>query len=85
MNSNKDISGIIRDWEYQPGQTSARKIRGKDGKEKIQMRVELGLLQMETQGRPDVRDLTERYPSWITIFQDWTNTERSMALPRVSN
>lgn len=53
MNSNKDVSGIIRDWEYQPGQTSARKIKGRDGKERIQMRIELGLLQMETQGRPD--------------------------------
>lgn len=53
MNNNKDISEIIRDWEYQPGQTSARKIKGKDGKEKIQLRVELGLLQMETKGRPD--------------------------------
>ncbi len=53
MNNSEDISEIIRDWEYQPGQTSARKIRGEDGKEKIQMRVELGLLQMETEGRPD--------------------------------
>ena len=53
MNSNNDISEVIRDWEYQPGQISARKIKGKDGKEKIQMRVELGLIQMETEGRPD--------------------------------
>ncbi len=53
MNSNNDISEVIRDWKYQPGQVSARKIKGKDGKEKIQMRVELGLLQMETEGRPD--------------------------------
>lgn len=53
MNSNKDITEIIRNWEYEPSQISARKIKGKDGKEKIQMRVELGLLQMETEGRPD--------------------------------
>ena len=52
MNSN-DIGEVIRDWEYEPGQISARKIKGKDGKEKIQMRVELGLIQMETEGRPD--------------------------------
>jgi len=53
MNNNNDISEVIRDWEYESGQISARKIKGKDGKEKIQMRVELGLLQMETEGRPD--------------------------------
>ncbi len=53
MNSNNDIGEVIRDWEYEPGQISARKIKGKDGKEKIQMRVELGLIQMETEGRPD--------------------------------
>ena len=55
MNENKDISDIIGDWEYRPGENSVRKITGMDGKEKVQMRVDLGLLQMETQGRPDGR------------------------------
>lgn len=48
-----DIGDILDDWPYEPGQVTARKIRGDDGREKIQLRLDLGLLQMETSGRPD--------------------------------
>lgn len=49
----KDIQEILRNWEYQPGVFLVRKIIGDDGKEKIQVRVNLGILQMEMDGRPD--------------------------------
>lgn len=49
---NKDISGLLNQWEYDPFD-HARKIVGDDGREKIQVRVELGILQMEVDGRPD--------------------------------
>jgi hypothetical protein len=48
-----DIGSILRDWPYEPGQVTARRIRGADGREKIQLRLDLGLLQMEVDGRPD--------------------------------
>ncbi len=48
-----DISDILKDWPYDSGQISARKIRGRDGNDKIQLRLDLGLLQMEPTGRPD--------------------------------
>lgn len=48
-----DISGILRDWPYEPGKVGARRIRGSDGKDRIQLRLDLGLLQMTTTGRPD--------------------------------
>ena len=48
-----DISAILKDWPYEPGQLTARRIRGLDGREKIQLRLDLGLLQMEVAGRPD--------------------------------
>ena len=50
---DKDISLILEGWEYRPDQISVRKIIGLEGKEKIQLRLELGLLQMEADGRPD--------------------------------
>jgi len=50
---NFDISHLLEQWEYQPGQVVVRRFIGKDGVEKIQLRVDLGLLQMNTQGRPD--------------------------------
>jgi len=49
---SKDISWLFREWEYDPF-NHVRKIVGDDGKEKIQVRVELGMLQMEVDGRPD--------------------------------
>jgi hypothetical protein len=48
-----DISNLLEHWEYQPGQVVVRKFKAKDGQEKIQLRVDLGLLQMNAEGRPD--------------------------------
>lgn len=48
-----DISDILRHWPHDAGQITARKIRGRDGRWKVQMRLDLGLLQMEMDGRPD--------------------------------
>src|SRR6201986_5065216 len=48
-----DISPLLDHWAYKPGQVVVRKFKGKDGKEKIQLRVDLGLLQMNADGRPD--------------------------------
>lgn len=48
-----DITSILKDWSYEPGRLSARKVRGLDGRDKIQLRLDLGLLQMEVSGRPD--------------------------------
>ncbi len=50
---NHDISVLLRGWDYNANEVTVRKIIGVDGSEKIQMRLDLGLLQMETLGRPD--------------------------------
>lgn len=53
MARRKDIDQLLRDWPYEPGSVSARLIEVGKGREVIQMRIEMGLLQMETTGRPD--------------------------------
>lgn len=50
---NKDILPLLKGWDYEPGTINVRKISGIDGAPKLQMRVDLGLLQMEVSGRPD--------------------------------
>jgi len=50
---DKDIGPILNGWPHDPGEISVRKVRGLDGRPKIQLRLDLGLLQMETRGRPD--------------------------------
>ena len=49
----KDIAPVLQGWEYEPGTINVRKITGLDGQPKLQMRLDLGLLQMELIGRPD--------------------------------
>ena len=48
-----DISPILDGWLYEPGQVTVRRIRSDDGQTLIQLRLDLGLLQMRTAGRPD--------------------------------
>ncbi|NQU21985.1 MAG: DNA helicase UvrBC [Candidatus Nealsonbacteria bacterium] len=53
MSESQDIDQILKDWPYQPGVISARLVHAGDGREVLQMRIEMGLLQLETTGRPD--------------------------------
>ncbi len=48
-----DLQATLRDWPYEPEKISVRKILGADDVIRIQMRVEMGIVQMETLGRPD--------------------------------
>lgn len=48
-----DLSPLMQSWPYDPNKVNVRLIYGLDGHKKIQMRIDLGLLQMEVQGRPD--------------------------------
>lgn len=48
-----DISKILQEWAYEPGKINVRLIDGDDGEEKIQLRLDLGVLQMQVWGRPD--------------------------------
>ena len=48
-----DLQATLQDWPYEPEKISVRKILGTDEAVRIQMRVELGILQMEAEGRPD--------------------------------
>jgi len=49
----KDLDRVFEDWPYQPGAISARIVRCRDGRHVLQMRIEMGVLQMEMDGRPD--------------------------------
>ena len=50
---SNDIGKILENWDYRLGRVDARRVTGDDGSEKLQMRIDLGLLQMNAQFRPD--------------------------------
>ncbi len=52
---SKDITPILKGWEHEAGTINVRRIMGLDGAPKLQMRLDLGLMQMEMDGRPDGR------------------------------
>jgi hypothetical protein len=49
----RHIDNALEGWPFQPGIVQARLVHGGDNRQVIQMRVELGILQMETTHRPD--------------------------------
>src|SRR6267142_5535922 len=48
-----DLNSLLKDWPHEVGAIKVRKIIGLDGNEKLQLRIDLGILQMEMTGRPD--------------------------------
>ena len=48
-----DLSTILKDWPHENRAINVRKIMGLDGRQKLQLRIDLGVLQMELTGRPD--------------------------------
>ena len=64
----KDIQPLLDGWPYDPGKLCVRKIKGADGREKIQLRIEMGILQMEISDRPDGQR-PHGYESLLTYYQ----------------
>jgi hypothetical protein len=48
-----DLSKLLGEWPYEPGKLNVRLITGDDGEPRVQVRLDLGILQMFTEGRPD--------------------------------
>lgn len=48
-----DLTNLLSSWPHEPGRINARRVAGTDGRPKLQIRIDLGVLQMEMDGRPD--------------------------------
>ena len=53
MATPRDIDTLLKGWDFQPGEVNARFFKSRTGRELVQMRVDMGLLQMEADLRPD--------------------------------
>lgn len=65
---SKDISNLLNEWMYKPDEVMVRIVPGDDGRSKIQLRVDLGMLQMEIDGRPD-GTRPEGCESWLEYYE----------------
>jgi hypothetical protein len=53
MAKRKHIDDILRAWRHDPHSPNVRVVKGMDGRDVLQMRVDMGVLQLETEDRPD--------------------------------
>jgi hypothetical protein len=51
----RDLDDVFQGWPYEPepGEHQAREVKARDGRMVLQIRIELGVLQLEAGGRPD--------------------------------
>ena len=83
---SEDIGPIMKEWDEDTNAKNIRKIMGLDSKEKIQIRVEFGILQMEADGRPDGKrpygkeSLLEHYLSLLEDYKQEYATDKGFKL-----
>jgi hypothetical protein len=53
MARRKDLDQLFAEFPYEFGDVTARKVRASNGRQVLQLRVDMGVLQMEVSGRPD--------------------------------
>jgi hypothetical protein len=74
----RDIDEALHGWPYEPerGESVAREVRARDGRTVLQIRIELGLLQIEVEGRPDgVRP--HSFPTFLDYLRHRASTRSS--------
>lgn len=62
------LDDLLQKWAFDPATLNVRLVKGKDGRDVIQMRVDMGVLQMETTGRPDGSQF-EEYETYLDRLQ----------------
>jgi len=80
---SSDLTRLLNDWPFEPGKLNVRLIEGEDGEPRLQVRLDLGILQMFTEGRPDgVRpqgfdSLLEYHETRLDEISSQTSPEKS--------
>ena len=83
-----DLSPFLSNWDFDPTDICVRKIQGLDGRKKLQVRVDLGVMQMELNDRPDGTrphghfSLLEYYLDQLEIEQAQSGTDENFYLDR---
>jgi hypothetical protein len=75
-----DLHEVIADWNAEPGEISARVVIGRDGGELLQLRVDMGIMQMSPEGRPD----GQRYRGLPSVL-DYVEHEARLGRSRIAD
>ncbi|MFI4872521.1 MAG: UvrB/UvrC motif-containing protein [Phycisphaerales bacterium JB061] len=67
---NPDLTELLDAWKYEPGKINVRLIESGDGVSFIQVRLDLGILQMHLDGRPD-GNRPQGFESFLDMVENW--------------
>lgn len=69
---NLDLNGLLDNWDCCEDEICARLVQGRSGEQVVQLRVDLGVLQMYLDGRPD----GQRYRGMPSVYDYFEHEER---------
>ena len=69
MKRSEHLDDMLSKWPFDPNLLNVRLVKGRDGRDVIQMRIDMGILQMETTGRPDGSEVNG-YATVLEYLQD---------------
>lgn len=75
----RDIDQILKQWPFDADTFKARVVQAADGRQVLQLRLELGLLQMEVENRPDGITCDD-HPTYLDYLQTIAEDEPDLVL-----
>ena len=67
---NPDLTELLDAWKYEPGKINVRLIESSEGLSFVQVRLDLGILQMHLDGRPDGHR-PQGFESFLEMVENW--------------
>lgn len=67
---NPDLTELLNAWKYEPGKINVRLIESAEGMSFVQVRLDLGILQMHLDGRPDGQR-PQGFESYLEMVESW--------------
>jgi hypothetical protein len=78
---NLDLNELLDEWDCSADEVCARVVQGQDGENILQLRVDLGILQMALDGRPDGL----RYHGLPSVYDHFRHERRLARQPTVDD
>jgi hypothetical protein len=79
MKRELHLDQLLKNWPFDPQSLGVRIVKGEDGRECLQMRVDMGILQLETTGRPDGSH-PDGFDSYLELLQNRQLHDHSFVL-----
>ena len=77
---NPDLTELLDAWKYEPGKINVRLIESAGGLAYVQVRLDLGILQMHMDGRPDGQR-PQGFESYLEMVESWIEEASRADMP----